>query len=116
MIGTDFLCTTARLCQTCDVQNWCGTGSRKVLLNDDGTVYPCPNHHLPEFKAGNIKDTSFKEIWENTPVLQKIRNIYPVESINKTCSSCHVRHWCAGWCRGEICFSGCQMIMMYLGS
>jgi radical SAM protein with 4Fe4S-binding SPASM domain len=101
LMGTDFLSTTARLCQTCAVQNWCGTGSRRVLLDSSGTVYPCPNHHLPEFKAGNIREESFEEIWEHSPVLQEIRKTYPVESINEECSSCYVRHWCAGWCRGE---------------
>jgi radical SAM protein with 4Fe4S-binding SPASM domain len=101
LVGTDFLSTTARLCQTCAVQNWCGTGSRRVLLDSNGTVYPCPNHHLPEFKAGNIREKSFEKIWEHSPVLQKIRKTYPVESINEECSSCYVRHWCAGWCRGE---------------
>jgi radical SAM protein with 4Fe4S-binding SPASM domain len=101
LIGTDFLCSTARICSICGVQKWCGTGSRLLLLNADGTVYPCPNHHLPEFKAGNIREKSFEEIWEHSPVLQKIRKTYPVESINEECSSCYVRHWCAGWCRGE---------------
>lgn len=101
LIGTDFLCSTARICSICGVQNWCGTATRLLLLNADGTVYPCPNHHLPEFKAGNIREKPFKEIWEHSPVLQKIRETYPVESINDECAHCHVRHWCAGWCRGE---------------
>ncbi len=101
LIGTDFLCSTARVCSTCAVQNWCGTAARLLLLNADGTVYPCPNHHLPEFKAGNIRKKPFAEIWEHSPVLEKIRSTYPVESINEQCKNCHVRHWCAGWCRGE---------------
>ncbi len=101
LIGTDFLSTTARLCQTCAVQNFCGTATRRVLIDSNGDVYPCPNHHLPEFKAGNAKKESFAQIWEHSPVLQKIRDTYPVESINDECAHCPVRHWCAGWCRGE---------------
>ncbi len=101
LIGTDFLCAIARVCRTCAVQSWCGTAARRVLLDSRGDVYPCPNHHLPEFKAGNIRKKPFAEIWEHSPVLEKIRNTYPVESINEQCKNCHVRHWCAGWCRGE---------------
>jgi len=101
LIGADFLCTTARLCRTCAVQNWCGTATRRTLLDSNGDVYPCPNHHLPEFRAGNIRETPFAEIWEHSPVLEKIRKTYPVESINEQCAHCHVRHWCVGWCRGE---------------
>ncbi len=101
LIGTDFLCATARVCSICGVQNWCGTATRLLLLNADGIVYPCPNHHLPEFRAGNIREKSFAEIWEDSPVLRKIRETYPVETINEQCATCYVRHWCAGWCRGE---------------
>lgn len=101
LMGTDFLSTTARLCHSCAVQGWCGTGSRLVMLNANGDVYPCPNHHLPEFKAGSIRETSFKEIWENSAVLKKIRSIYPVTTLNDECAACCVRYWCVGWCRGE---------------
>jgi len=101
LTGTDFLCATARLCRTCTIQNWCGTATRRVLLDSNGVVYPCPNHHLPEFQAGNIRENPFAEIWENSPVLRKIRETYPVETINEQCATCYIRHWCAGWCRGE---------------
>ena len=101
VMGTDFLSTTAKLCHSCAVQSWCGTGSRLVMLNADGTVYPCPNHHLPEFKAGNIREKSFADIWENAAALKKIRSTYPVTTLNDACADCCVRYWCVGWCRGE---------------
>ncbi|MGD2248334.1 MAG: radical SAM protein [Candidatus Methanofastidiosia archaeon] len=100
-LGSDFSSTMAGICRRCGKQSWCGTGERVVMLNSDGSVYPCPNHHLPEFKAGNIREQSFKEIWENSPVLQKIRKTYPVDQLNEECAACPVRNWCVGWCRGE---------------
>lgn len=101
VMGSDFLSTTARLCHVCAVQGWCGTGSRLVMLNADGNVYPCPNHHLPEFKAGNIREESFADIWENSEALKKIRSTYAVTALNEKCAACPVRYWCVGWCRGE---------------
>jgi len=101
LMGSDFLSTLARICHICAIQKWCGTGLRLVMLNADGTVYPCPNHHVPEFKAGNIRENSFKDIWVNSPVLKKIRSTYPVTSLNKKCASCPIRYWCVGGCRGE---------------
>ena len=111
VMGTDFLSTTARLCQTCAVQQFCGTATRRVLIDSNGDVYPCPNHHLPEFKAGNITKERFSQIWKDAPVLQKIRETYPVESINEQCAHCYVRHWCAGWCRGETYHATGSMIV-----
>ncbi len=101
VMGTDFLSTTARLCHSCAVQSWCGTGSRLVMLNADGNVYPCPNHHLPEFKVGNIREKPFADMWENSEALKKIRSTYPVTTLNEQCAACCVRYWCVGWCRGE---------------
>lgn len=100
-LGSDFFSTMAGICRRCGKQSWCGTGERVVMVNSDGTVYPCPNHHLPEFKAGNIREKSFKEIWEDSPVLHKIRKTYPVDQLNEQCAECPVKNWCVGWCRGE---------------
>ncbi len=100
MMSSDFLSTVARSCRTCGVQKWCGAGLRLVLLDPYGDVYPCPNHYLPEFKAGNIRQEPFQKIWEDSPVLKNLRKIYPVEVLNEQCATCYVRHWCAGWCRG----------------
>jgi radical SAM protein with 4Fe4S-binding SPASM domain len=101
LTGSDFLSTTAAICRNCAKQGWCGTGLRVMMLNADGTVYPCPNHYLPEFVVGNIREKRFAEMWESSEVLRKIRETYPVESLNEQCAQCPVRHWCVGWCRGE---------------
>jgi len=33
LVGTDFLCSTARVCSICGVQNWCGSATRLILWN-----------------------------------------------------------------------------------
>ena len=89
---------------TCSYSNkvfYCGTGLKTILIDSDGDVYPCPNHNLPEFKAGSIYEQSFKEIWKNNPIFNKIRSIYDVSKLNEKCSNCPVKYWCSGGCRGE---------------
>jgi radical SAM protein with 4Fe4S-binding SPASM domain len=101
LAGRDHFSTFAASCKLGSKTSYCGTGSRMVLLNSNGDIYPCVNHFLQEFKAGNILEKPFSEIWTESPVLKKIREIYPLEKRNKKCSNCVVRHWCLGGCRGE---------------
>jgi radical SAM protein with 4Fe4S-binding SPASM domain len=99
--GNDHFFSLASSCKLVTKTKYCGTGLRMVLLDSDGEIYPCVNHRLPEFKAGNIHDNSFSDIWEKSPVLNRLRTIYPVDKNNKKCSNCIIRHWCKGGCRGE---------------
>lgn len=101
LAGRDHFSTFITNCKLGSKTNYCGTGQRMVLLDSDGEIYPCINHHLPEFKAGNIRKQPFSEIWLNSPILNKLRTIYPVDIINEKCSRCIVRRWCIGGCRGE---------------
>ena len=101
LAGRDHFSTFAASCKLATKTSYCGTGSRMVLLDSDGEIYPCVNHYLPEFKAGNINEKSFSEIWMESSILKKIREIYPIDKRNKKCSNCVVRHWCLGGCRGE---------------
>ncbi|MCK4365735.1 MAG: radical SAM protein [Thermoplasmatales archaeon] len=99
--GRDYLAVFANACRLSVKYGYCGTGLKSVLLNADGTIYPCPGHALPEFKVGNIQDNSFSEMWSNSPILKKLRKIYNIDNLNEKCSSCLVRNWCMGGCRGE---------------
>ncbi len=101
LTGVDLVSIFAGQCKLSVKRGWCGTGKTIMLLDADGSVYPCPGHILPEFKAGNIRERSFSEIWLNSPVLIKLRKTYNVDTVNKKCSKCIVRHWCLGGCRGE---------------
>ena len=46
------------------------TGQSICLLDVDGNVYPC---NLP-VSAGNVKEKSFAEIWQNSKVLEDMRD------------------------------------------
>jgi len=89
------------ICSISNRRAYCGTGLKTLLIDSDGEVFPCPNHNLPEFACGNIKDKSFQEIWLKSPILNKVRNTYHIDKINSECPSCSVKYWCMGGCRGE---------------
>lgn len=83
-------------------KNWpnCGAGREMIYISSDGTVYPCSNLSRSELRAGNIRNRSLKEIWEDSPVLVKIRNINPSVSDHQ-CVDCEFNNRCHGGCLAE---------------
>ncbi len=81
--------------------NSCGIGTnRAVYVMPDGTLYPCADTALPIFRLGNLRTEKLRNIWENSPLLQKLRDLN-VDTLNPYCRKCDVRYQCAGNCRGE---------------
>lgn len=72
----------------------CGAGRLYASLEDNGDVGPCV--FLP-LKVGNIREKSFMEIWENSPVLRELRNR---DLYEENCKSCIFRNPCGG-CRAR---------------
>ena len=99
LLGRDYLCLLAQTCAHSYRRTTCGTASQTILLDADGTVYPCQNHCAPELAAGNIREKPFREIFEG-PVLARLRETCHVDRL-PTCAKCPVRYWCMGGCRGE---------------
>lgn len=81
--------------------NSCGIGTnRAVYVMPDGTLYPCADTALPVFSLGNLRTQKLKDLWENSPLLHKLRDL-DVDTMNPLCSKCDVRYQCGGNCRGE---------------
>ena len=99
LLGRDYLCLLAQTCAHSYRRTTCGTASQTILLDADGTVYPCQNHCTPELAAGNIREKPFREIFGG-PVLARLRETCHVDRL-PTCAKCPVRYWCMGGCRGE---------------
>ena len=68
----------------------CAAGIFGVTITADGTIMPCRRMDLP---VGNIKETSFRELWVESPVLWSLRR---QEDYHGGCESC--RYWAV--CRG----------------
>lgn len=80
---------------------YCGTGTRGTFyVSHLGEVFPCPNMRYNEFNLGNIKNNSLLNIIKKNPILEKLK-LLNVETINEKCSTCDVRYFCGGFCRGE---------------
>lgn len=70
--------------------NMCGAGTTTCCIAPKGDVYACPFTMTPEFWAGNVKDTSFIEIWRTSEKFVGFRQ--PKQGACTQCShydSCH---------------------------
>lgn len=103
MLGRDFFSITANVCRYSVKRASCGTGIQTFLLDSDGSLYPCLNTNAPEFRIANIRDNGFNfaDTWKNSVVLNKIRALSKIDTVNAACGSCEVKYWCLAGCRGE---------------
>ncbi|AJI57669.1 radical SAM additional 4Fe4S-binding SPASM domain protein [Francisella philomiragia] len=72
----------------------CIAGQSICLLDVDGNVYPCS--YLP-VSAGNVKEKSFADIWQNSDVMHDMRDFSAYEG---KCGSCEFIKICGG-CRAR---------------
>jgi radical SAM protein with 4Fe4S-binding SPASM domain len=67
----------------------CACAQQKCAITATGDVYPCINAPL---KAGNVRDTNFQEIWDHSPLFERIRAIRHTDF--KDCQGCEDKPWC----------------------
>ena len=72
----------------------CGAGRIYAGIQPNGDVIPCVFLPIP---VGNIRNKEFKEIWEESPVLNKLRD---KDLIKGFCGACPYRYVCGG-CRAR---------------
>jgi radical SAM protein with 4Fe4S-binding SPASM domain len=72
------------------VRTCCGAGIRYACILYEGTVYPCM---VLQVRLGNIRETSFKKIWYESPVLDKLRNR---DLLKGKCGLCQYKYVCGG--------------------
>ena len=76
----------------------CQAGVRACSINHKGDVYGCDlMNGIDELVAGNVKEKSFYEIWHNSSIFHKLRNI-TFDDISGKCAGCPLP-WCGGGCR-----------------
>jgi radical SAM protein with 4Fe4S-binding SPASM domain len=76
----------------------CLAGISFAFLSRKGEVYPCG--YLP-LKAGSIREKSFREIWESSPLFLALRE----RELKGKCGTCSYRMICGG-CRARAFASG----------
>jgi len=72
----------------------CPAGTHYVGIRPNGDVTPCP--YLPVY-GGNLREQSFKSIWDDSDVFQRIRRR---NELSGNCGSCEFSKVCGG-CRAR---------------
>jgi mycofactocin radical SAM maturase len=85
-----------------DGLNMCGAGRIVCCVDPRGDVYACPFVLAEEFKAGNVREQPFAEIWRNSPLFTRLREW----EVGGTCRSCGAYERCHGGCMAVKYFTG----------
>lgn len=80
---------------------WVGCEAGRTLagIKANGQVVPCPMFEDPVFYCGKVPDEDFTDIWKNSPVLEKFREL---DNIQGRCHDCQYLHQCGGGCRAAV--------------
>ncbi len=72
----------------------CPAATHYARIAPDGEVTPCP---YMEISAGNLREKSFWDIWDNAPLFKSMRN---TDLILGKCGKCEFKELCGG-CRAR---------------
>ena len=80
---------------------WVGCQAGRTLagIKANQQVVPCPMFEDPVFFCGKLPDEAFTDIWENSPVLTRFRNL---DTIHGKCHQCTYLDQCGGGCRAAV--------------
>jgi mycofactocin radical SAM maturase len=90
--GDSFFCLTSENRRRKGL-DMCGAAKMTCCISPSGGVYPCAFLQEEPFLAGNIRERTFKDLWDRSPVFHHFRSLN-VES----CLSCYRFEHCRGGC------------------
>jgi len=76
----------------------CIAGMQMLYIKATGDVHPCTSLLHPDFKIGNLRERTLKEIW-NDPMMARMAEI-PRTNLSGACRDCEHLDRCHGACRG----------------
>jgi radical SAM protein with 4Fe4S-binding SPASM domain len=83
----------------CRIKGNCGMGGNEIYINSLGNVYPCKLVTGIGELAGNVKNTSLRDIF-NAPLLKDMRDSTVFGgSLHTDCERCYIKGACGGGCR-----------------
>jgi mycofactocin radical SAM maturase len=85
-----------------DGLNMCGAGRIVCCVDPVGDVYACPFVLADEFKAGNVREKPFREIWSMSSKFQELRGW----QVGGQCQGCGAYGRCHGGCMAVKYFTG----------
>ena len=96
----------------------CGAAKMTCCLGPNGDLYPCAFLQEEEFRAGNILESSLKDLWLQSPIFQSFRRLEA-----RSCEFCFRFDTCRGGCpavayhkRNDITAPDPECLMNCLGS
>ncbi|UCD78797.1 MAG: mycofactocin radical SAM maturase [Desulfobacterales bacterium] len=90
--GDSFFCLTSESRRRKGL-DMCGAAKMTCCISPTGDVYPCAFMQETPFLAGNVRTTSFKDMWDQAAVFHSLRNLN-IES----CRTCARFEACRGGC------------------
>ena len=97
--GDSFFCLTSEHRRRKGL-DMCGAAKMTCCISPTGDVYPCAFLQEDTFRAGNIRESDFKSIWDGSEIFKDFRNLNV-----KACVSCS---------RFEICRGGCPAMAYHI--
>ncbi len=85
-----------------DGLNMCGAGRIVCCVDPRGDVYACPFVLADEFKAGNVRDSAFSDIWSGSSLFEQLRGW----EVGGQCRTCGAYGRCHGGCMAVKHFTG----------
>ena len=85
--------------------NLCGAGRVVCLIDPVGDVYACPFVIHDEFLAGNVRESGFASVWQDSPLFRSLRE----PASPGACASCGSYDACRGGCMAAKFFTGLEM-------
>ena len=73
---------------------FCGAARLTCLITPNGDVFPCAFTQTEFFRAGNLRQTAFQEIWSASPVFNGVFR----KRQEGACSTCTAYDGCGGGC------------------
>jgi mycofactocin radical SAM maturase len=85
--------------------NLCGAGRVVCLIDPVGDVYACPFVIHEQFRAGNVRDAGFAQVWTNSELLRSLRE----PGSPGACGACGSYDACRGGCMAAKFFTGLEL-------
>ncbi|AZR74542.1 hypothetical protein BBF96_14795 [Anoxybacter fermentans] len=81
----------------------CNAGITSCAISPDGMLTPCGSvsARIPELFCGNILESSLEQVWRESKVLKKLRNLKLKDINNGECVKCDLKKICGGGCRAR---------------
>lgn len=73
--------------------NLCGAAKLTCCVGPTGNMYPCAFLQTDRFKAGSLREQSFREIWDNSEIYESFRSLRI-----HSCEECNRFDQCHGGC------------------